>query len=53
MPTKSKAQHNLMAAVAHSKEWSEKTGIPQSVAREFLEADERKAAKKKKENTGD
>ncbi len=39
MPSKSKAQHRLMEAVAHSKEFAEKTGIPQEVAKEFVKED--------------
>jgi hypothetical protein len=37
-----------MEAAAHDKEFADKVGIPQSVGREFVEADERKkqAAKK-------
>lgn len=39
MPSKSKAQHNLMAAVAKNPEFAKKTGIKQSVGEEFLKAD--------------
>jgi hypothetical protein len=39
MPSKSKAQHNLMAAVAHSAAFAKKVGIPQSVGKDFNEAD--------------
>lgn len=39
MPSKSKAQHNLMAAVAHNPAFAKKTGIPQSVGEEFNKAD--------------
>lgn len=39
MPSTSKKQHNLMAAVAHSPAFAKKTGIPQSVGKEFLTAD--------------
>ena len=39
MPSKSKAQHNLMMAVAHSPAFAKKVGIPQSVGKEFNEAD--------------
>jgi hypothetical protein len=39
MPSKSKAQHRLMEAVAHSKEFAKKTGIPQEVAQEFVKED--------------
>lgn len=41
MPSKSKEQHDLMQAVLHSEELSEKTGIPQDVAKEFIDADKR------------
>jgi hypothetical protein len=37
MPAKSKAQLRLMQAVAHSAKFAKKTGIPQSVGREFAE----------------
>jgi hypothetical protein len=39
MPSKSKQQHDLMQAVAHDKELSEKTEIPREVAKEFVAAD--------------
>jgi hypothetical protein len=39
MPSKSKAQHNLMAAAAHSPAFAKKVGIPMSVAKEFNQAD--------------
>jgi len=39
MPSKSKAQHNFMAAVAHSPSFAKKTGVPQSVGKEFNQAD--------------
>lgn len=42
MPSKSKAQHNLMEAVAHDPKFAKKTGIPQSVGKEFAEADKGK-----------
>ena len=42
MPSKSKAQHNLMAAVAHNKAFAKKVGIPQSVGKEFNDADKGK-----------
>lgn len=46
MPSKSKAQENLMRAVAHSKKFAAKTGIPQKVGKDFEAAD--KAAGKRK-----
>jgi hypothetical protein len=39
MPSKSKAQHNLMEAVAHSPKFAKKVGIPQSVGKDFAAAD--------------
>lgn len=41
MPSKSLRQHNLMAAAAHDKAIAEKNGIPQKVAREYIEADKK------------
>lgn len=46
MPSKSKAQHNLMAAVANNPKFAKQTGIKQSVGEEFMKADKgRKFAK--------
>ena len=45
MPSKSKAQHKLMEAAAHSKAVAKKTGVPQKVAKEFVAADKRKKRK--------
>jgi hypothetical protein len=45
MPSKSKAQHNLMEAVAHSKSFAKKVGIKQSVGKDFAEADKGKSFK--------
>ena len=39
MPSKSKAQRNLMAAAAHSPAFAKKVGVPVSVAKEFNQAD--------------
>ncbi len=39
MPSKSKKQAKLMAAVAHNPRFAKKVGIPQSVGREFNDAD--------------
>lgn len=44
MPSKSPAQARLMAAVAHSPKFAAKVGIPQSVGREFNDADKAKVA---------
>lgn len=46
MPSKSPAQHRLMSAVAHSPKFAKKTGISQSVGKEYSEADKAKAATK-------
>ena len=42
MPSTSKKQHNLMAAVAHNPAFAKRVGIPQSVGREFNAADKGK-----------
>jgi hypothetical protein len=39
MPSKSKKQHNFMAAIAHSPEFSKKAGVPMSVGKDFVKAD--------------
>jgi hypothetical protein len=39
MPSKSKAQHNFMAAVANNPAFAKKAGVPQSVGKEFNQAD--------------
>jgi hypothetical protein len=46
MPSKSKKQHNLMEAVAHSPAFAKKVGIKQSVGKEFAAADKGKKFKK-------
>ena len=45
MPSKTKRQHNAMAAAAHGKS---NIGIPAKVGAEFLSADKGKKFKKKK-----
>jgi hypothetical protein len=56
MPSKSKAQHNFMAAIAHSPSFAKKAGVPQSVGKEFNNADKGKTFKQggdmKKMNMG-
>lgn len=42
MPSKSKAQEKFMQAAAHNPEFAREHRIPQSVAREFVEADQKK-----------
>ncbi len=39
MPSKNKAQHNLMAMVANDPAAAKRVGIPQSVGAEFMKAD--------------
>ena len=39
MPSTSKAQHNLMAMVAHDKAAAKRLGIPQSVGKDYVKAD--------------
>jgi len=39
MPSSSKKQHNFMAAIAHNPAFAKKVGIPQSVGKDFDEAD--------------
>jgi hypothetical protein len=39
MPSTSKKQHNFMNAVAHSPEFAKKAGVPQSVGKDFSNAD--------------
>jgi hypothetical protein len=39
MPSTSKKQHNFMAAVANNPTFAKKAGVPQSVGKEFNEAD--------------
>jgi hypothetical protein len=46
MPSVSKKQHNLMAAVAHNPKFAKKVGIPQSVGKEFNKADKGKQFKR-------
>jgi hypothetical protein len=42
MPSKSKAQRNLMAAAAHNPAFAKKVGVPMSVAKDFNQADKGK-----------
>ena len=48
MPSKSKAQHKLMAAVANNPKFAKKAGIPQTVGADYMKADK----KVKKYNRG-
>jgi hypothetical protein len=45
MPSKSKAQRNFMAAAAHNPAFAKKVGVPESVAKEFNQADKGKKFK--------
>ena len=45
MPSKSKAQRNLMAAAAHNPKFAKKVGVPVKVAKEFNQADKGKKFK--------
>ena len=45
MPSTSKKQHNLMAAVAHSPEFAKKVGIKPAVGKHFMTADKGKKFK--------
>ena len=56
MPSSSKKQHNFMAAVANNPAFAKKAGVPQSVGKEFNNADKGKTFKQggdmKKMNMG-
>ena len=56
MPSTSKKQHNFMAAVANNPAFAKKAGVPQSVGKEFNNADKGKTFKRggdmKKMNMG-
>jgi len=39
MPSTSKKQHNFMEAVAHNPAFAKKAGVPQSVGKDFSQAD--------------
>ncbi len=43
MPSVSEKQRKLMRAAAHNKEFAEKVGVSEEVAKEFYEADKKKA----------
>jgi hypothetical protein len=48
MPSKSAKQARTMRGAAHDPAYAKKMGIPQSVAREYVAADEHKAKKRGK-----
>ena len=43
MPSKSPQQHRFMEAAAHNPDFARKAGIPQKVAKEFVNADKTRA----------
>jgi hypothetical protein len=45
MPSTSKKQHNFMAAVANNPSFAKKAGVPQSVGKEFNQADKNRKFK--------
>lgn len=45
MPSTSNKQENFMRAVAHSRKFASKVGVPQSVGKDFNEADKAKKNK--------
>jgi hypothetical protein len=45
MPSTSKKQHNFMEAIAHSPSFAKKVGVPQSVGKDFSNADKGKTFK--------
>jgi hypothetical protein len=45
MPSKSKAQANMMRAAAHNPAFAKKVGVPTSVAKEFASADAKRGVK--------
>jgi hypothetical protein len=46
VPSKSKAQQRTMQAAAHNKEFADKMDIPQSVARDYCDADKKRGTSK-------
>lgn len=45
MPSTSEKQKRFMRAAAHDKDFADRNHIPQKVAREFVEADQKEAKK--------
>jgi hypothetical protein len=41
MPSVSDKQHRFMEAIAHSKKFAKKAGVPQSVGEDFAKADDK------------
>jgi len=46
MPSRSKKQAKFMRAVAHSKKFARKVGVPQSVGKKFVRADKKRRKRK-------
>ncbi len=46
MPSKSKAQHRFMEAVAHNPSFAKKAGVPQKVGKDFAAADKGRSTAK-------
>lgn len=46
MPSSSKKQHNFMEAIAHNPGFAKKVGVPQSVGKDFSNADKGKSFSK-------
>ena len=46
MPSTSKKQHNFMAAIAHNPAFAKKVGVPQSVGKDFSNADKNRTFSK-------
>jgi hypothetical protein len=46
MPSSSKKQHSFMEAIAHSPSFAKKVGVPQSVGKDFSNADKGKSFKR-------
>lgn len=52
MPSKTPSQARLMAGAAHDPKFAKKVGVPQSVAREYNQADAKTGILKKKKPKG-
>ena len=46
MPSVSEKQKRFMRAAAHNESFADKAGIPQSVAKEFSDADEKRMSRR-------
>ena len=46
MPSHSKKQHDFMEAIAHSPSFAKKVGVPQSVGKDYVNADKGKSFKR-------